>query len=91
MAFEHKDNSGSLFENDRKRKDSDPDMKGDGMFAGVDVWLSGWRNKTKSGQEYIKLTMRAKDSNAYRKPESEPEPEPDAGDAGGVDDKDMPF
>jgi hypothetical protein len=46
MAYEQKDNSGTLFKNDRREKDSHPHAKGSAMIDGVDYWVSAW---TKDG------------------------------------------
>ena len=47
MAYEEKDNSFSLFKNERKRPDkTDPDYTGKGMINGKPVWVSGWIKKS---------------------------------------------
>ncbi len=45
MAYEHKPNSGTLFPNDRKEKETHPDFKGSCKIDGVDYWVSGWKNE----------------------------------------------
>ena len=47
MAYDHKDNSGSLFKNDRREKDTHPHAKGSAKIDGVDYWVSAW---TKDGE-----------------------------------------
>lgn len=42
MAYEMKDNSGSLFKNDRKEQPNHPDYRGSAMVNGVEFWMSAW-------------------------------------------------
>lgn len=46
MAYEQKDNSGTLFKNDRREKDSHPHATGTALIGGVEYWVSAW---TKDG------------------------------------------
>jgi hypothetical protein len=49
MAFEQKDNSGSVWVNDRKDQDTHPDRTGTAKIDGTDYWVNGWLRKTKDG------------------------------------------
>ena len=62
MAFEQKDNSGSVFVNDNKTQDSHPDRSGSAKIGGVDYWVNGWLKKTKTGEPYLSLSFRRKDA-----------------------------
>ena len=42
MAYEKRDNSGSMFKNDKKEKDSHPDFTGSATIDGTDYWISSW-------------------------------------------------
>lgn len=53
-------NTGVLFENDRKEKDTHPDLKGSIEVDGKQYWLSGW-NKTTSRGPTISLSVQPKD------------------------------
>ncbi len=42
MAYQQKELSGSIFKNDRKQKENQPDFKGSALIDGVEYWISGW-------------------------------------------------
>jgi len=42
MAFDQKDNTGAIFVNDRKEKDTHPDRSGSATIGGVQYWVSGF-------------------------------------------------
>lgn len=58
MAFEMRDNSGSVFVNDRKTEDRHPDRSGKAMIGGVMYWVSGWLKKTQSGTPWLSLSFK---------------------------------
>lgn len=60
MAYEQKDNSGSVFKNDRKEKDSHPDRTGTALIDGVEYWISGWIKSGKKG-DFLSLAFKRKD------------------------------
>ena len=62
MAYEQKDNSGSLFINDKREKDTHPNRKGSIRVAGKDYWISAWDNVSKDGKEWISLSVQEKDA-----------------------------
>ena len=53
-------NRGVLFKNDRKEKDTHPNMKGSINVEGVEYWVSAW---TKDGQngKFISLSLTPKE------------------------------
>jgi hypothetical protein len=57
--FEIRDNSGSLFVNDRKGdNERAPNAKGKAMIGGVMYWVSAWtKTATSSGQKYQSLSF----------------------------------
>lgn len=58
MAYEMKPSSGSLFKNDRKEKETHPDLKGKVMLPNGEVrWLSGWKKQTASGDGWLSLAI----------------------------------
>jgi len=54
MGFEHKPNSGSIFPNDYKERDGQPDHTGSAMIDGVEYRIAGWINEGRE-KEYISL------------------------------------
>ncbi len=61
MNQNKKDNSGALFINDRKEKETHPDLKGSAVINGVDYWISSWDNETKDGKQYLSLAFTEKE------------------------------
>lgn len=53
--FKHKDFTGSLFKNEYKEKDTQPDYKGSATVGGKDFDAAGWISQTKSGTPYLSL------------------------------------
>lgn len=65
MAYEQRDNSGSIFKNDRKEKDSHPDRTGTAMIDGVMYYVSGWLKTGAKGQ-FLSLAFKRKDQDQPR-------------------------
>jgi len=55
-------NSGILFKNKDKQKDTDPDSKGDCDVEGIKYWVSGWTHLDKNGQKYLTFKLYKKTS-----------------------------
>ncbi len=55
--YKHKPNRGSMFENDDKQKDSQPDFKGSIDVEGVIYWINGWKDTTMAGKHRLSLSV----------------------------------
>ena len=74
-----KDNSGSIFKNDRKEKETHPDGKGSALIDGVEYWISSWTKNDRNGNPYRSLSFQRKEQPqaASREPHySAPAPRP---------------
>jgi len=61
MAFEPRDNSGALFKNERKEKDTHPDYKGNARLGGVDYEIAAWVKEAQgTGKKYFSLSIKPK-------------------------------
>ena len=62
-------NRGIISRNERKEKDSHPDMKGTINIDGVDYWLSGWTKTKKDGSgKFLSLSVEPKEQKIAAKP-----------------------
>jgi hypothetical protein len=50
MAYEQRDNSGSLFKNTFKQKDNQPDYTGAGLIDGSEYRVSAWVKEGQKGK-----------------------------------------
>lgn len=60
MAYEIRDNSGTLFKNEKKEKDTHPNMNGSCMIEGVEFWISAWTKDGAKGR-FQSLAFKRKD------------------------------
>ena len=71
MAYEQKDNTGSLFKNDKREKDTHPNATGSAVIDGVAYWVSAWTKETKDGAKWQSLSFQRKDA----KPQAAQQPQ----------------
>lgn len=68
MAYQHKENTGSLFKNEKKEKDTHPNMTGTALIGGVEYWVSAWTNDGQKGK-WQALAFKPKEES---KPQAQP-------------------
>jgi hypothetical protein len=61
MAYEQRDNSGTMFVNDRKEKETHPDRTGTAMIDGVMYYVSGWMKDGAKGK-FLSLAFKRKEA-----------------------------
>jgi hypothetical protein len=64
MPYEQRDNSGSLFKNDKRETDSHPNLKGSALIGGAEYWVSAWTKTTKTGEKWVSLSFASKEARA---------------------------
>ena len=66
MTYEQRDNSGSLFRNDKKETDNHPDYNGSAMVGGQEVWMSAWLKTSTNGKKFMSFSFKPKDQQAAK-------------------------
>lgn len=88
MAYEPKDNTGTLFKNDRKENDSHPNAKGTALIDGVEYWISCWVKDGAKGK-FQSLSFQRKEVQGTSKPVQQDAPKRSFRDD--LDGDDLPF
>lgn len=83
MAYEQRDNSGSLFPNDKREKDTHPNLRGSIMVGGVMYWIDAWTKHKADGTKWLSLSVKPKEARPEA-PRGKPAQAPDL-------DDDIPF
>ena len=63
MAYEQKDNSGTLFKNEKREKDAHPHATGSALIDGVEYWVSAWTKEGAKGR-FQSLSFKPKQERA---------------------------
>lgn len=67
--YHHKPNRGSMFENDRKQKETQPDFTGSIDVNGVVYWLSGWKEMTANGKKRLSVAVTLQEEKPKEQPQ----------------------
>lgn len=67
--YHHKPNRGSMFENDRKMKETQPDFTGSIDVNGVTYWLSGWKQISEGGKKYLSVAVTLQEERPQQPPQ----------------------
>tara|TARA_R100000655_G_scaffold46013_1_gene82858 strand:+ start:368 stop:622 length:255 start_codon:yes stop_codon:yes gene_type:complete len=62
MPYEIKDDTFTIFDNDNKTKDTQPDYTGQGKIGGREVKVAGWKKVGQSGKEYVSFKVEDKNN-----------------------------
>ena len=60
MAYEQRDNSGSVFKNSRRDRDNSPDLTGTAKVFGRDMWVNAWEKTDKNGDKWVSFSFKEK-------------------------------
>jgi hypothetical protein len=71
MAFELRENEGSLWKNDRREKDTHANARGQCKINGVIYYVNAWTNTTKDGTKYQSLKFKPRDDQPQHSPTSD--------------------
>ena len=61
MAYEQRDNSGSLFANEQREKETHANARGSAMIDGVTYFVDAYTKTTGDGKKWQSLTFKRKD------------------------------
>ncbi len=71
MSYEAKPNTGTLWKNDRKEKDTHPDYRGTINVDGKDYEISAWIKSKRDGGKFMSLAVKEPYQATVRKAERE--------------------
>jgi uncharacterized protein (DUF736 family) len=58
MAYEHRENTATVFLNDKKTKDNQPDFKGKGKVGDDLMEFAVWKKKSSNGNDYMYMSWK---------------------------------
>ena len=88
MAYETRDNTGSVFNNERKASGSkQPDRTGSALIGGVAYFVDGWVKTDRNGKPWLSLAFKRKD----KQPGAAPAPQAKQGGGAPALDDNIPF
>ena len=74
MAYERKDNSGTMGRNERREKDTHPEYTGQCVINGQPMWISAWVKEGRNGK-FFSLSFRPKQERTEQASRPQPTPE----------------
>ena len=69
MAYQHKENTGSLFKNDKREKETHAHARGSALIDGVEYYIDAWTNESNDGSKYQSLKFKRKDAAGTTRPQ----------------------
>lgn len=69
--YKHKTNRGSMFENDRKTKETQPDFTGSIDVNGTIFWLHAWKEMTQSGKKRLSVSVQVQEERSMQEQRSQ--------------------
>jgi hypothetical protein len=72
MSYQHKDNTGSLFKNERREKETHAHARGSALIDGVEYYIDAWTNESNDGSKYQSLKFKRKDQQSGGSQRSRP-------------------
>jgi len=67
-GYEARDNTGTLWKNDRRTTDNHPNAKGDCLIDGKWYWVSAWTKRKQDGSPFQSLSFTPKDDRPAQQP-----------------------
>lgn len=86
MAYEMRENTGTLFKNEDKDEDTHADYQGEALVGGTLYWFNAWIKTGKSGKKFMSCSFRPKQQR-NAPPKERPAQNQDVADM----DNDIPF
>ncbi len=74
--FEMKPESGNLFKNQRKEKETHPDYQGECLVGGVSYYMSAWVKTAESGRRWMSFSFKPKQQAQTPKPRPQQRQQP---------------
>ena len=64
MSYETRDNTGRLFKNEKKEKDTQPDYTGTALVGGVEHFMDAWIKRSENGRTWMSFSFKPKQKQA---------------------------
>ena len=71
MAYEQRNDTGSLFKNKDKKSDNHPDYNGSAMIDDVEYWMSAWLKTSDKGTKWMSFAFKPKEEEQEEEQEEE--------------------